>query len=208
MRMILLVIFIIVGIYSILTTFEFITSEKEEMEKIVGAQSLKEKIKIPNGLEKEYALILEGKNPFESLEKYNSLSENEHKPTTTVSQMKDLLKEDKKIEKSEIQPKNKINKVQHRYVKAKIKSYKVQNENLLVDLYLKNTRKSNIKGFVKLQCNTYNKDNVKMDIFSWTGNLSINANKVILLKESNFGYAALTDLSKVWCHVTKITENY
>ncbi len=216
MRMILLIVFIIVGMFSVLGFFNYYNNKEEIKEKDDSHKPLEARIKVPEGLEREYAMILKGESPF------NLKNEDTSNRTTSNDIEKSINKEEKinfkdqkdipmpedTNEKKDMSNKKGINKIQHEYIKTNIKDYGIRNDSLMVDILLFNNTESNISGFGRITCTAYDNTFKPVDQFKWSGNIAIKAKKAILLKDTNFGYAGLNSIAEVWCYVDNFKHNY
>ncbi len=216
MRMILLIIFFIVSIFSILGYFNYYNNKEDIMEKeTFKNKTLEEKIKVPEGLEREYAMIFRGESPFnlknESNEN-NDLTSKELKENIVVNKETKIdFSNEKDIPTPDnINTTNKkvIVKNQHEYIKSNIKKYSILNDNLIVDILLFNNTESNISGFGRIKCTAYNNELKPVDQFKWSGNFSLKSKKAILLKDTNFGYAGMNTISEIWCYIDSFKHNY
>lgn len=213
MRMILLIVFFIVSIFSILGFFNYYNNKEDIMEKDTSKKSLEERIKVPEGLEREYAMIFRGESPFNLKNEDNQNKDPNIKEKVVHNEEKIDFKNEKDIPMPELANKdlsNKktINKIQHDYIKTNIKDYGIKNDNLVVDILLFNNTESNISGFGRITCTAYDINLKPVDQFKWSGNMSLKAKKAILLKDTNFGYAGLNNISEIWCYVDNFKHNY
>jgi hypothetical protein len=91
----LLLVFGGLAIYTYLSFFSFATEQKEKLEVIAESNKLIDKIKIPNGMEKEYYLILADKDPYTgkqnptALKKSNTIGNEKNAGTTTFGSVKE-----------------------------------------------------------------------------------------------------------------------
>lgn len=207
MRMILLIVFFIVSIFSILGYFNYYNNKEDIIEKEdFNKKTLQEKIKVPEGLEREYAMIFRGESPFNLKNETNELKEDFTKNETKIdfSNVKDIPTPDN----IDLSNKKSIQKTQHEYIKSNIKQYSIKNDSLIIDILLFNNTASNIAGFGRIKCTAYDNNLNPVDQFKWSGNLSIKSKKAILLKDTNFGYAAMNNVSQIWCYVDSFKHNY
>lgn len=219
MRMILLIIFIIVSIYSILGMIDIYhtTPDKEAFAEYKN-KTLEEKIKVPEGLEKEYKMILAGKSPINLGDLPENITEEEMKKALSSNEKIDFNDNSSIPMPDDIEPKksvsvekikvSKINKIQHEYLKTNVKSFAIKNENLIANILVFNNTEGDIAGFSKIQCTAYDAYNRPVDQFKWTGNLEIKAKKAILLKNTNMGYASLVNTNDIWCFVDSFKHDY
>jgi hypothetical protein len=126
MKIILFVILMVSGMYSLVGLLDIGEEENKKFEELKKKKTFAEKIIVPKGMEKEYKLIMQGKNP--------------------------LVEE--KINKEE--KTNKIEKTQHIYLKTKIKNLGIINDHLISNIIIYNNSKNLKKGFVKIICKGYN----------------------------------------------------
>lgn len=216
MRMILLIIFFIVSIFSILGYFNYYNNKEDIMEKeTFKNKTLEEKIKVPEGLEREYAMIFRGESPFnlknESNEENDKISSDLKKDISINKETKiDFSNENDIPTPQNINTTNKktLVKNQHDYIKTNIKEYSIINDNLIVDILLYNNTETNISGFGRIKCTAYNSELKPVDQFKWSGNFSLKPKKAILLKNTNFGYAGMNTISEIWCYVDSFKHNY
>lgn len=177
------------GINDMIDTY---INQKKNVESLIKEDNIANKVKIPNGLEREYQAILAGESPFstpvftdKSASAETSLLVIDKKNSTLINLSEDLKK-------------------QHQTIKSKIKNYFIKDDNLFVDLLLYNNDKSNISGKVNIKCSLFDINNKESDIFYWSTDISVKSKEAILLKEINFGYAIQKENKNIWCYVEKL----
>jgi len=199
MKIILLVILLISGMYSFIGLLDIGVDQNKKYKEIKKKKTFEEKILIPKGMEKEYALVYKGKNPFIKKEKEEILKK----------EAKQNLKKEKKEIKSNKQNAKKtykIDKKQHIFLKTKIKNIGIVNDNLIVDLLIFNNSDKIRNGFVNVTCKSYFKGQ-ENDIYQWKGSIKIKPKKAILLKEMDFGYSSFNKIDDYWCFVNSFKEH-
>jgi len=184
--------------FTIMDIINLSSKANNDMESIENKTSLEEKILIPKGLEKEYSLIFQGKNPLA-----------QHKEKKVVHTKKTEVKPEHKVN-DKIDKKEKIaikvKKKDHYLLKTKIKEYSISNDILYVDLLIYNSGDYNVKGFSNLKCEFYNNIGQVVDKFKWSGNVEIKAKKAILLKNTKFGFTTNSkDFYDIQCFVDKFS---
>lgn len=182
----------ILGVKDMIDTY---TNQKKNIESLIEEDNIAKKVKIPNGLEKEYQAILAGESPFFV------------KPTINgaPSDMSTTPVVDTKVSKSSTQktlPEDL--KQQHSSLKSKIRNYFIKDDNLFVDLLIYNNNKVDLSGKVSIKCSFFDINNKESDLFYWSTDISIQSKKTVLLKEINFGYAILNENKNIWCYVEKL----
>lgn len=160
MKVLLFIVFTILGLYAYFDMFEFANEQKEKIEVINEKATLAEKIRIPQGMEKEYSLILAGKSPFQN--QGNNITVGNH--NKTENKINNIEKfENKKSKLSEI-------------TKIAVGNINVENRNLKIDIKVYNESNKDINGFT-LSCNVTNESN------SHIGDLSFNVTDTLIKKD-------------------------
>lgn len=160
MKILLLIVFMILGLYAYFDMFEFANQQKEKIEIINEKATLAEKIRIPQGMEKEYLLILAGKSPFQN--NGNNITIGEKSENETNSHNIEEIKS-KKSKLSEL-------------TKIAVGNIKVENRNLKIDIKIYNESNTNIDRF-KLVCKVTDDNNNNI------GDLSFNVTDTLLKKD-------------------------
>jgi len=82
----------------------------------------------------------------------------------------------------------------------KLKSYKIQNDNLIINAYLYNKGSNSIKKSIYIVCVAYEDKNA-VDQFSWKKEIRLNSKETTLIKDMNFGYATAGGFDTLKCIV-------
>ena len=205
-KYILIVSFLLVSAASIFGWLDIGFDSFSEASNILEQKELKDKIKVPAGMEKEYEAVLarnvevkkeqDIKNPSQAVAtNKNQISEKEAK-----QQAQDFLNPNKNTDasNSEIKTKTQIQKIDQKLM-TKVVSLFVKNDNLIVSMKIHNPKEIDFNDIVTITCTAKNNQNKPVDVFSWSGKLSIPSKKTILLQEANFGYINISEEVNMSC---------
>ena len=206
-KYILIVSFLLVSAASIFGWLDIGFDSFSEASNILEQKELKDKIKVPAGMEKEYEAVLarnvevkkeqDIKNPSQAVAtNKNQISEKEAK-----QQAQDFLNPNKNTDasNSEIKTKTQIQKIDQKLM-TKVVSLFVKNDNLIVSMKIHNPKEIDFNDIVTITCTAKNNQNKPIDVFSWSGKLSIPSKKTILLQEANFGYINISEEVNISCN--------
>ncbi len=165
MKVILFIVFGIMGLYAYFDLFDFATEQKDKIETISEKATLAEKIKIPSGKEKEYALILDNKNPYNGTQ--NKVVEAE---VVENANTETITNEKQEVMVPKVESK-KINIADH--VNINVSKIEVVENTLKFNINLKNHSRNNFKDGFQVECiaKNDNKDNVGSILFDVNNNL-------------------------------------
>lgn len=165
MKVILFIVFGIMGLYAYFDLFDFATEQKDKIETISEKATLAEKIRIPSGKEKEYALILDNKNPYNGTQ--NKVVEAE---VVENANTETITNEKQEVIVPQVESK-KINIAD--YVNINVSKIEVVENTLKFNINLKNHSKNNFKDGFQVECiaKNDNKDNVGSILFDVNNNL-------------------------------------
>ena len=207
-KYILIVSFLLVSAASIFGWLDIGFDSFSEASNILEQKELKDKIKVPAGMEKEYEAVLarnvevkkeqDIKNPSQAVAtNKNQISEKEAK-----QQAQDFLNPNKNTDasNSEIKTKTQIQKIDQKLM-TKVVSLFVKNDNLIVSMKIHNPKEIDFNDIVTITCTAKNNQNKPVDVFSWSGKLSIPSKKTILLQEANFGYINISEEVNIFCKI-------
>ena len=207
-KYILIVSFLLVSAASIFGWLDIGFDSFSEASNILEQKELKDKIKVPAGMEKEYEAVLarnvevkkeqDIKNPSQAVAtNKNQISEKEAK-----QQAQDFLNPNKNTDasNSEIKTKTQIQKIDQKLM-TKVVSLFVKNDNLIVSMKIHNPKEIDFNDIVTITCTAKNNQNKPVDVFSWSGKLSIPSKKTILLQEANFGYINISEEVNIYCKI-------
>lgn len=207
-KYILIVSFLLVSTASIFGWLDIGFDSFSEASNILEQKELKDKIKVPAGMEKEYEAVLarnvevkkeqDIKNPSQAVAtNKNQISEKEAK-----QQAQDFLNPNKNTDasNSEIKTKTQIQKIDQKLM-TKVVSLFVKNDNLIVSMKIHNPKEIDFNDIVTITCTAKNNQNKPIDVFSWSGKLSIPSKKTILLQEANFGYINISEEVNISCKI-------
>ena len=179
-KYILIVSFLLVSAASIFGWLDIGFDSFSEASNILEQKELKDKIKVPAGMEKEYEAVLarnvevkkeqDIKNPSQAVAtNKNQISEKEAK-----QQAQDFLNPNKNTDasNSEIKTKTQIQKIDQKLM-TKVVSLFVKNDNLIVSMKIHNPKEIDFNDIVTITCTAKNNQNKPVDVFSWSGKLSI-----------------------------------
>lgn len=220
-KYILIVSFLLVSAASIFGWLDIGFDSFSEASNIIEQKELKDKIKVPEGMEKEYQAIL-----AHNVEVQKEQVANQPQQTTPAQnktqisdaeakqQVQDFLaatpatqKEPSKTsiqsviqtapqQKQPIAPQSNDKKFL-----TKTTALFVKHDNLIVSLKIHNASASDFNGVLTLVCTAKNAQNKPVDVFSWTGKLNIPSKKTVLLQEANFGYINISEEVTLHCEV-------
>jgi uncharacterized protein YwbE len=153
------------GLYAYFDLFDFATEQKDKIETISEKATLAEKIKIPSGKEKEYALILDNKNPYNGTQ--NKVVEAE---VVENANTETITNEKQEVMVPKVESK-KINIADH--VNINVSKIEVVENTLKFNINLKNHSRNNFKDGFQVECiaKNDNKDNVGSILFDVNNNL-------------------------------------
>ena len=207
-KYILIVSFLLVSAASIFGWLDIGFDSFSEASNILEQKELKDKIKVPAGMEKEYEAVLarnvevkkeqDIKNSSQAVAtNKNQISEKEAK-----QQAQDFLNPNKNTDasNSEIKTKTQIQKIDQKLM-TKVVSLFVKNDNLIVSMKIHNPKEIDFNDIVTITCTAKNNQNKPVDVFSWSGKLSIPSKKTILLQEANFGYINISEEVNMSCKI-------
>lgn len=207
-KYILIVSFLLVSAASIFGWLDIGFDSFSEASNILEQKELKDKIKVPAGMEKEYEAVLarnvevkkeqDIKNPSQAVAtNKNQISEKEAK-----QQAQDFLNPNKNTDasNSEIKTKTQIQKIDQKLM-TKVVSLFVKNDNLIFSMKIHNPKEIDFNDIVTITCTAKNNQNKPVDVFSWSGKLSIPSKKTILLQEANFGYINISEEVNISCKI-------
>lgn len=207
-KYILIVSFLLVSAASIFGWLDIGFDSFSEASNILEQKELKDKIKVPAGMEKEYEAVLarnvevkkeqDIKNPSQAVAtNKNQINEKEAK-----QQAQDFLNPNKNTDasNSEIKTKTQIQKIDQKLM-TKVVSLFVKNDNLIVSMKIHNPKEIDFNDIVTITCTAKNNQNKPVDVFSWSGKLSIPSKKTILLQEANFGYINISEEVNISCKI-------
>ena len=202
-KYILIVSFLLVSAASIFGWLDIGFDSFSEASNILEQKELKDKIKVPAGMEKEYEAVLarnveDIKNPSQAVAtNKNQISEKEAK-----QQAQDFLNPNKNtdVSSSEVKTKTQIQKTDQKLM-TKVVSLFVKNNNLIVSMKIHNPKEIDFNDIVTITCTAKNNQNKPVDVFSWSGKLSIPSKKTILLQEANFGYINISEEVNMSCKI-------
>lgn len=216
-KYILIVSFLLVSAASIFGWLDIGFDSFSEASNIIEQKELKDKIKVPEGMEKEYQAVLAH---TVEVQKEKITATQQTTPTQNKTQIsnaeakqqaKDFLaapsaqKENNKAITQIDQPKkqNIISnpKLNEKKFLTKTTSLFVKNDNLIVSLKIHNASLSDFNGILTLTCTAKNTQNKPIDVFTWSGKLNIPSKKTILLQEANFGYINISEEVTLHCEV-------
>jgi hypothetical protein len=165
LKVILFIVFGIMGLYAYFDLFDFATEQKDKIETISEKATLAEKIKIPSGKEKEYALILDNKNPYNGTQ--NKVVEAE---VVENANTETITNEKQEVMVPKVESK-KINIADH--VNINVSKIEVVENTLKFNINLKNHSRNNFKDGFQVECiaKNDNKDNVGSILFDVNNNL-------------------------------------
>lgn len=205
-KYILIVSFLLVSAASIFGWLDIGFDSFSEASNILEQKELKDKIKVPAGMEKEYEAVLarnvevkkeqDIKNPSQVVAtNKNQISEKEAK-----QQAQDFLNPNKNtdVSSSEVKTKTQIQRTDQKLM-TKVVSLFVKNDNLIVSMKIHNPKEKDFNDIVTITCTAKNNQNKPVDVFSWSGKLSIPSKKTILLQEANFGYINISEEVNMSC---------
>jgi len=121
-----------------------------------------------------------------------------------IKKVKQEKERNTKINKEEASPKkmknntDQFNIVSNEDILFKLKSYKIQNDNLIINAYLYNKGTRSLNKTIYIVCVAYS-DNEAVDQFSWRKNMKINSKETLLLEDMNFGYATAGGFDNLKC---------
>ena len=205
-KYILIVSFLLVSAASIFGWLDIGFDSFSEASNILEQKELKDKIKVPAGMEKEYEAVLarnvevkkeqDIKNPSQAVAtNKNQISEKEAK-----QQAQDFLNPNKNtdVSSSEVKTKTQMQRTDQKLM-TKVVSLFVKNDNLIVSIKIHNPKEIDFNEIVTITCTAKNNQNKPVDVFSWSGKLSIPSKKTILLQEANFGYINISEEVNMSC---------
>lgn len=216
-KYILIVSFLLVSAASIFGWLDIGFDSFSEASNIIEQKELKDKIKVPEGMEKEYQAVLAHTVEVQKEKAINTEQTTPTQNKTQISnaeakqQAKDFLtapsaqKENDKTTTQIDQPKKQNvasnPKLNEKKFLTKTTSLFVKNDNLIVSLKIHNASLSDFNGILTLTCTAKNTQNKPIDVFTWSGKLNIPSKKTILLQEANFGYINISEEVTLHCEV-------
>ncbi|MFL1706569.1 hypothetical protein ACHJH3_06135 [Campylobacter sp. MOP7] len=222
--------FIVVSLVSVFGWLNISLDSMGEYAQIDESKTLMQKILVPKGMEAEYNKTIElvHNNPDSptKISSANPASPTKTNRSSTTDQVNAFLKNEPTKQQAEQQTQKlikqqpekapqiqnndsgigesiqvtKINKSKH-YIMLQVAGYMVQNNNLIADIKLYNTKEQNVHERIEIQCNSLNEANEPTDTFLWSGTVKLPSKKVVILKSADFGYVNTQSMAKLECQI-------
>lgn len=216
-KFILIVSFLLVTVASFFGWLDIGFDSFNEANTILEQKELKDKIKVPTGMEKEYEAVLARNVEIKKEQIINNqttapakaqMSDKEAKEQALAflnnepAQVKEQVK-NKEVQKpvSAQTTKQKQQITSNDKLLIKPTSFFVQNNNLIVSMKIHNPKQTNFNDVVTIVCSARNNSGKPIDAFSWSGKLNIPSKKTILLQEANLGYINVSEEVNLSCKV-------
>ena len=207
LKYILIISFILVTAASLLGWLDIGFDSFSEASNILEQKELKDKIKIPEGMEKEYQAVLAHNVEIKKEQAANEAPVANQKTQISDAEAKqqaqDFLNPSAKqqTQANSVPATKAMPARSNEKLLTKTISLFVRNDNLIVSMKIHNPSTSDFSNIVTITCTAKNAKNKPIDVFSWTGKLNIPSKKTILLQEANFGYINISEEVTLHCKV-------